>query len=75
MKRLSPVRDTQRSSQSYMKKRSGRREIEMRRRRKRGTQEERDRSTQLSVPRVFSVAQTPTKIHRIGLGSEGERRK
>ena len=45
------------------------------RRRKRGTQEERDRSTQLSVPKVFSVAQTPTKIHRIGLGREGERRK
>ena len=42
---------------------------------KRGTQEERDRSMQLSVPRVFSVAQTPTKIHRIGLGREGERRK
>ena len=34
-----------------------------------------DRSTQLSVPRVFSVAQTPTKIHRIGLGREGEGRK
>ena len=31
--------------------------------------------TQLSVPRVFSVAQTPTKIHRIRLGREGERRK
>ena len=39
----------------------------MGRRRKRGTQEERDSSTQLSVPRVFSVAQAPTKIHRIGL--------
>ena len=43
----------------------------MSRRRKRGTQEERDRSTQLSVPRVFSVAQTLTEIHRIGLGREG----
>ena len=74
-KRLSYVRDTQGSSQSYMKKRRGRREIEMSRRRKRGAQEERDRSMQLSVPRVFSVAQTPTKIHRIGLGREGERRK
>ena len=73
-KRFSPMRDTQRGSQSYMKKR-GRREIEMSRRRKRGTQEERDRSMQLSVPRVVSVAQTPTKIHRIGLGREGERRK
>ena len=47
----------------------------MSRRKKRGTQEERDRSMQLSVPRVFSVAQTPTMIHRIGLGREGARRK
>ena len=50
VKRFSTVRDTQRGSQSYMKKRRGRREIEMSRRRKRGTQEERDRSTQYSVP-------------------------
>ena len=69
------MRVTQRGSQSYMKKRRGRREIEMSRRRKGGTQEERDRFTQLSVPRVFSLAQTPTKIHRIGLGREGEGRK
>ena len=75
MKRFSPVRDNQRGSQSYMKKRRGRREIEMSRRRKRGTQEERDRSRQFSVPKVFSVAQTPTEIHRTGLGREGERRK
>ena len=82
VKRFSTVRDTQRGSQSYMKKRRGRREIKMgrreieiSRRRKRGTQEERDRSTQLSVPKVFSIAQTPTEIHRIGLGREGERRK
>ena len=69
------MRDTQRGSQNYMKRRRGRREIEMSRRRKRGTYEERDRSMQLSVPKVFSVAQTPKKIHRIGLGREGERRK
>ena len=68
------MRDTQRGSQSYMKRR-GWKKIEVSRRRKGGTQEERDRSTQLSVPRVFSLAQTPTKIHRIGLGREGERRK
>ena len=36
MKRFSTVRDTQRGSQSYMKKRRGRRVIEMSRRRKRG---------------------------------------
>ena len=47
----------------------------MSRRRKGGSQEEREKSTQLSVPRVVSVAQTPTEIHRIGLGREGERRK
>ena len=49
MKRFPPVRDTQRGSQSYTKKRRGRREIEVSRRRKRGTQEERDRSRQYSV--------------------------
>ena len=75
MKRFSTVRDTQRGSQSYMKNRRGRREIEVSRRRERGTQEERDRSTPLSVPSVFSVAQTPTEIHRIGLGREGGGRK
>ena len=50
VKGLSTVRDTQRGSQSYMKKRRGREEIEVSRRRKRGTQEERDRSRQYSVP-------------------------
>ena len=55
MKRLSIVRNTQRGSQSYMKKRRGRREIEMSRRRKRETQEEKDIFTQFSVPKVFSV--------------------
>ena len=69
------MRDNQRGSQSYMKNRRGRKEIEVSRRRERGTQEERHRSTQLSVLKVFSVAQTPTMIHRIGLGREGERRK
>ena len=41
-----------------MKKRRGRREIEMSRRRKRGTQEERDRSTQYSVPCVLHSPDT-----------------
>ena len=45
VKRFSTVRDTQKGSQSYMKG-SGQKEIEMSRRRKRGTQEERDRFTQ-----------------------------
>ena len=67
------MRDNQRGSQSYMKNRRGRKEIEVSRQRERGTQEERDRSTQLSVLKVLSVAQTPTKIRQIGLGREGER--
>ena len=37
VKIFSAVRDTQRGSQSYMKKRRGRREIQMSRKRKRGT--------------------------------------
>ena len=69
------MRDKQRGSQSYTKNRRGRKEIEMSRRRKRGTQEERVRYMQLSVPKVFSITQTPTKIHRIGLEREGQRRK
>ena len=45
------MRDTQRGSQSYMKKRRGRKEIEVSRRRKKGgNPEERDRSMQYSVP-------------------------
>ena len=58
-----------------MKMRRGRREIEMNRRKKGGTQEERDRSTQFSVPKAFSIAQTPTEIHKIGLGRDGGGKK
>ena len=50
MKGFSTVRDTQRVSQSYRKKRRGRREIEMSRRRKRDIQEKRDGSRHYSVP-------------------------
>ena len=50
MKRFYTVRDNQRGSQSYMKNRRGRNEIEMSRRRKRGTQEDRDRSMQCLYP-------------------------
>ena len=63
VKRFSTVRDNQRGSQSYMKNTRGRKEIGVSKRRERGTQGERDRSKQLSVPKGFSVAQTPTKIH------------
>ena len=46
MKSFFTVRDTQRGSQSYLEKRSGRREIEVARRIKGGNQKERDRSIQ-----------------------------
>ena len=42
MKGFSTVRDTQRGSQSYMKKRRRRKEIELSRRRKRGIHERRE---------------------------------
>ena len=72
MKRFSTMKDTQRGSRSYMKKRKGRREIQMSRRRKGGTQEERDRSTQFSVPKVFSVAQTPQRFTELDWEEKGE---
>ena len=75
VKRYFTVRYNQRGSQSYMKNRRGRKEIEVSRRREGGTQEKRPTSTQLLVPKVLSVAQIPTKIHRTGLGREGKRRK
>ena len=41
MKGFSTARDTQRGSQSYMKKRRGRKEIEVSRKRKRDSREQR----------------------------------
>ena len=72
VKRFSPVRDNQRGSQSYMKNRRGRKEIEVSRRRERGTQEERDRSTQLSVLKVFSVARHPQRFMELAWEEKGK---
>ena len=52
------VRDNQRGSQSYMKNRRGRKEIEVSRRRERGTQEERDRSTVICFQSVLRSPDT-----------------
>ena len=54
LKRFSTVRDSQRGSQSYMKKRRERKEIEMSKRRKRGTQEER---------RIYAVLCSLSVLH------------
>ena len=70
VKRFSTVRDNQRGSQSYMKNRRGRKEIEVSRRRERRTQDERDRSTQLSV---FSLLHSPD-THKDSQNWIGKRR-
>ena len=65
MKSFSTVRDTQRGSQSYMEKRTGRREIEVTRRRrgkiKRG--ESKLASNQFSM--LSPQSGTPREIHRV----------
>ena len=75
MKIFSTVRDTQRDSQSYMKKRRGRKEIEVTRRRKGGlTRGETDLGCTL-FPKCFLQPRIPTESHRIGLRREGSGRK
>ena len=54
-----------------MKNRRGRQEIGVSRRREGGTEEERDRSTQLSVLKVFSVAQTPKRFTELDWEEKG----
>ena len=66
------MRDTQRGSQSYMKKRREKWEIEMSRRRKRGTQEERNRSMQFSLPKVFSITRHPQRYTELDWEEKGE---
>ena len=46
VKQFSTARDTQRSSQSYMEKKRGRKETEVSRRIKGGNEKERDRASQ-----------------------------
>ena len=74
MKRFSTVRDTQRGSQGYMKKRRGRKEIEMRRRRKRG--DSRGERQIYTVLCSLSVLRSPEPLQRFTeLGREGGGRK
>ena len=58
VKRFTTVRDYQRGSQSYMKNRRGRKEIEVSRRKERGTQEERDRSAVICSQSVLRSPDT-----------------
>ena len=73
VKRFSTVRDNERGSQSYMKNRRGRKEIEVSRRGERGTQEKRDRSMPLFVPKVFSVARHPQRFTELDWEEKGKR--
>ena len=75
MKRFSTVRDTQRGSQSYMKKGRGRKEIEVSRRRKRGLKRRQTDLGSTLFPKCSPQPRTPTEIQRIGLRREGGGRK
>ena len=72
MKGFSTVRDTQRGSQSYMKRRRGRKEIEVSRRRKRGFKRRETDLGSTLFPKCSPQPRTPTEIHRIGLRRVGE---
>ena len=65
VKRFSTVRDTQRGSQSYIEKRSERREIEVTRRRREGIKR---RETDLATnqfPKCSPQQGTPREVHRV----------
>ena len=65
VKRFSTVRDTQRSSQSYMEKRRGRREIEVTRRGRGEVRREETNLVSNKLPKCSPHPRTPRKIHRI----------
>ena len=75
MKRFSIERDTQRGSPSYMKKRRGRKEIEVSKRNKRGLKRRETDLGSTLFPKCSPQPRTPTEIHRIWLRSEGGGRK
>ena len=64
------MRDNQGGSQSYVKNRRGRKEIEVSRRRERGTQEERHRSTVICYQSVLRRPDT----HKDSRNWTGKRR-
>ena len=63
VKRFSTVRDTQRSSQSYMEKRRGRREIEVTRRRRGGIKRGESNLVSNQFPMCSPQAGTPREVH------------
>ena len=66
MKCLSTVRDTQRGSQSYMEKRTERKEIEVTRRRIGGVEEGETNLACDQFPKCSPLSGTHKEIHRVG---------
>ena len=75
MKRFSTVRDTQRGSQSYMKKRRGRREIEVTRKRRGGIKRRESKLANNQFPICSPHSGTLREVHGVPQRREkGERR-
>ena len=64
-KRFSTVRDIQRGSQNYIKKRRGKREIEVTRRKKGGIKRGESTIASNQFPMCFPQPGTLTEVHRI----------
>ena len=65
VKRFSTLRDIQRGSQSYMKKRRGRKEIEVTRRRGGGVKRRETNLASNQFPKCSPQPGTPKLIHRV----------
>ena len=74
VKRFSPMRDTQRGSELHEKEEREEGDRDEQEEKKGDSRGERQIYAVVSSQGVL-IAQTPTKIHRIGLGREGGRRK
>ena len=75
VKQFSTVRDTQRSSQSYMENRGGRREIEGTRRRRGGVKRGESKLASNQFPKCSPQSRTPREIHGVKKRREGEGRR
>ena len=75
VKRFSTVRDTQGSSQSYMEKRRGRREIKMTRRRRGGIKRGESNLASNQFPICFPQSGTLREVHRVSWRREEEGRR
>ena len=74
MKQFSTVKDTQRGSQSYREKRTGRKEIEVTRRRRGGVKRGESSLVSNQFPKCSPQPGTPREIHRVKWRREGGRR-